>query len=153
MLTMLYCLDLNKAVAQFREIFFKDMGNRQGFYVFTDMVDRVRREEIQGATEDLKKGGLSPEAHIERARGAIAIAHNLGISSDLGWNSGRIFEAMEEGQKAGSIDLKSPLPGLLKEFDGSLGKKGWSSPAGDSPDKERHREGEGLHLARCEVQG
>jgi hypothetical protein len=125
MLTMLYCLDLNEVgAAQLREIFMKDMGNRQGFYVFTDMVDRVRREEIQGANEDLKKGELSPEAHLERTRGAIAIAHNLGISSDLGWNSGRTFEAMEEGQKAGKIDLKPPLPGLLKEFDGSLAKNG-----------------------------
>jgi len=125
MLTMLYCLEPEKNQnAELREIFFKDMGNRQGFYVFSDMVDRVRREEISGGIEDLKKGSLAPEAHIDRARGAVAIAHNLGTSSDLGWNTGHIFEAMEEGKKTGNLDLKTAIPGLLSDLAVSLTKNG-----------------------------
>jgi len=125
MLTMLYCLNPDKnPTSELREIFFKDMGNGQGFYIFSDMVDPVRREEIDGGIEALKKGDLSPETHIGRARGAIAIAHNLGISSDLERNTGRIFEAMEEGKKTGNMDLKTPLPGLLNEFAESLAKNG-----------------------------
>lgn len=125
MLTMLYCLNPDKnPTSELREIFFKDMGNGQGFYIFSDMVDRIRREEIDGGIEALKKGDLSPETHIDRARGAITIAHNLGVSSDLERNTGLIFEAMDEGRKTGNMNLKTPLPGLLNEFAESLAKNG-----------------------------
>ncbi|MHC9538961.1 MAG: hypothetical protein AB9903_05530 [Vulcanimicrobiota bacterium] len=125
MLTMLYCLEPEKnRAASLREIFLKDMLNHQGFYVFSDMVDRIRREEMDSGIDDLKKGALTAEAHIDRARGAIAIAHYMGTSSDLERHTCRVFEAMEEGRKTGSMDLKTLFPGLLAEFQASLTKNG-----------------------------
>jgi hypothetical protein len=125
MLAIIGSLDLGEArAAKLKETLMAATEQNQGFYVFTEIVDRIRNEELQKGKDELSKGSLTPDAHFTRARQLLSIAHCTGYSGDAARRSEPILMAMDEGMKAGSMDRPAMTSALFKEFQASLAKHG-----------------------------
>jgi hypothetical protein len=106
-----------------RDLVMPERYSNQGFYIFSDFVDDIRREEIARDMEAMRSGRLSAKNQVTTSLDGLKMAHRMG-SLEVNWRSSEIFKAMDEGIRAGSLDTGKEAGRLLSKMKTELAAHG-----------------------------
>ncbi|MDQ7826620.1 MAG: hypothetical protein RDV48_27705 [Candidatus Eremiobacteraeota bacterium] len=109
---------------RFKDIIRPERFEKQGFYIFSDYIDGIRREEIAQDMQRLQSGTLSASAQCDTAMDALKMTHRMGISSDVERRSDEILNAMEEGIGKASADTGKEADSLLSRLKTDIAANG-----------------------------